>query len=215
MMQMANAMMTQMAQMQRDQRKLFEFVMSGGDRRTLQDDDPQNDSPQLPGFSMLTPRSKASPGALQLVRSMSDLGRRGSGSVEGQEAEVEASAGTPGSGHEAEVKATAGTPGSGGEAAMQATARTPGSGGEGEAEVGEGEAEVKVSRVDASLAAILQGMKSKKEAQDQKKRRQKERDAAKAEQELRAKAEAPPTKARKNGSHSEGGCSCNEEGGKG
>ena len=61
-MQMANAMMTQMAQMQRDQRKLFEFVMSGGDRRTLQDDDPQNDSPQLPGFSMLTPRSKASPG---------------------------------------------------------------------------------------------------------------------------------------------------------
>ena len=118
-------MMTQMGQMQRDQRKLFEFVMSGGDRRML-DDDPKSDLPQLPGFSMLTPRSKASPGALQLVRSMSDLGRRGSGSVEGQEAEVEVSAGTPGSGHEAEVKATAGTPGSGGEAAMQATARTPG-----------------------------------------------------------------------------------------
>ena len=55
---------------------------------------------------------------------------------------------------------------------MQATARTPGSGGEGEAEV-DGAAGG-VSRVDASLAAILKGMKTKQEAQDQKKKRKKE-----------------------------------------
>ena len=63
MMQMANVMMTQMGQMQRDQRKLFEFVMSGGDKRMMLDDDRESDLPQLPGFSMLTTKSKASPGA--------------------------------------------------------------------------------------------------------------------------------------------------------